>query len=90
MCFKVDISKRLLPNLSYHKRAKHEGVIFQCEECDYRVTSKYSLAQHRRALHEKIKYPCDTCNYESTRKSNLAKHQRLMHDVKDITFVSNL
>ena len=65
-------SKKSIGNLFQHKRAVHEGVTYQCSECDYQSTSKSSLAHHKRAVHEGVKYQCSECDHQSTSKGHLA------------------
>ena len=36
-----------------HQAAKHEGVRYPCDMCDYMATQKTSLKKHKEAKHEK-------------------------------------
>merc|ERR1719186_2519268 len=38
-------------NLSEHKRRKHDGLKFYCEQCDYKVVRKGLLRKHVNSVH---------------------------------------
>ena len=46
-----------------HFKAKHGGVAYYCDECEYRTTNKDHIKQHNEADHEGLKYYCDQCEF---------------------------
>ena len=40
----------------WHKMSIHEGIRYQCDQCDYKATQKRDLKTHRMSVHEGIKY----------------------------------
>ena len=45
-----------------HKKAKHEGVRYPCDNCKYAATTTGDLKRHKRSQHERVKYRCDQCD----------------------------
>ena len=54
----------------------HEGINYQCDQCDYKATKKINLKRHKRVVHEGIKYKCDQCDKFI---SNLNQHKLSVH-----------
>jgi hypothetical protein len=40
--------------LSRHRQSKHKGVMYDCYQCDYRVTPQNILTCHIQSKHEEI------------------------------------
>ncbi len=58
-----------------HKKIKHGGLRYNCDQCDYHATIQNCLIQHKLTKHERVRYNCDKCDDVFTIKSNLAKHK---------------
>ena len=63
-----------------HRRSKHEGVKYPCDQCTYQATTRGSLKKHLQSVHEGIKYACPHCDYQATEKSSLKKHIQSQHE----------
>ena len=66
-----------------HKKSKHEGVRYPCDQCEYAATQVSNLIQHKKTIHEGIRYPCDQCEYKGTQYSSLKSHKKIMHRTVD-------
>ena len=44
-CFRSDFNTKRKRNLNQHKQAKHEGVRYSCDQCDYRATTQEKLKE---------------------------------------------
>ena len=66
-------------SLAQHKRTGHEGITYQCSECDHQSTSKGYLVEHKRAVYEGVKYQCSECDHKYISKENLTTHKRARH-----------
>ena len=49
----------------------HEGVKYDCNQCDYKATQQTNLSQHQKEIHEGVKYNCTQCDYKATHQTNL-------------------
>ena len=67
-------------NLRYHIQSVHEGLIYACDQCDYRARSKGCLKKHIQSVHEGLRFACDQCDYRATRKDYLTQHIRSVHE----------
>ena len=70
---------QLVANLKRHVEATHNGVSYNCNQCDYSNKRQDSLKTHVDFVHEGIRYPCDQCDYQGVRNSKLAAHIKKMH-----------
>ena len=50
-----------MSNLKTHIQAKHEGVKYACNQCDYQATQQAHLTTHIQAKHEDVIYACNQC-----------------------------
>ena len=66
--------------LKHHKKAKHEGIRYPCDQCEYSATQVGTLKKHKEAKHEGIRYPCDQCEYSATQMSALKTHKEAKHE----------
>jgi hypothetical protein len=41
-----------------HTRTKHEGIVYSCNQCDYKATQQANLKRHQQSKHEGVKYSC--------------------------------
>lgn len=65
----------------------HDGIKYDCEQCDFRATEKGSLAWHVANVHERTKYDCKQCDFKTSKKSSFVNHvanihQRIKYDYK--------
>ena len=65
-----------------HKKAKHDGKTYKCNECDATFTIKFNYRRHLQAKHEGIRYTCDQCNKRFTCKTTLKSHIKSKHQIK--------
>ena len=66
--------------LERHKRTKHEGIKFSCDQCNYKAAGIYSVRQHKEFIHEGVKYQCDQCLYQAPSRKLLQKHVEEVHE----------
>jgi len=52
----------------------HEGIMFDCNQCNYQGTRSDILTVHIKSKHLGVKYPCNQCQYQATEKNSLKKH----------------
>ena len=50
-------------SLIVHIRNIHEGVKFDCDQCDFKAGTPSVLNVHRKAEHEGFTYECDKCDF---------------------------
>ena len=68
-----------------HKLSKHEGTLFDCDQCVYKATQKRSLSNKstKKSKHERIKSSCDQCDYKTSYNQALRIHKQSKHgDIK--------
>ena len=58
----------------------HKVVRYNCEQCEYKSTTKSNLKSHKLTKHEGVKYNCDQCEYKATTKGNLKRHKLSKHE----------
>jgi len=67
--------------LTQHKKAAHDGVYYECEECGRRFGQKHNMMNHFRTVHLKEKnFKCPTCGVKFAMKQHLTRHIRTVHD----------
>ena len=57
----------------------HEGVKYQCFQCDSKFTLKGSLKKHKLSVHEGVKYPCNQCDSQYSSKKKMMNHFKSKH-----------
>ena len=62
--------------LVLHKKSKHEGVRYGCNQCEFKGYSQYLFIPHKEAIHKGMRYECDMCSYKGMYKVNLQIHKR--------------
>ena len=82
---KIVCSQRSIPFTSswvhrFHQRSEHEGVTYDCDQCDYNATQQIHLAQHKQCKHEGVKYKFDQCDYEGTSQFIMRRHKKAEHE----------
>ena len=58
----------------------HDGISFQCNICECRLSTKVSLADHIKALHGEKKYACSQCEFETWSNHKLNYHKLTFHE----------
>ena len=54
--------------------------MWQCNECDVKITNKKQLETHKRLKHvDVIHFNCSQCPYSSRTKENMSKHAQNNH-----------
>ena len=66
-------------SLKYHIKSIHEGVRYDCDQCDNQLTSAQGLRYHINAIHGEIKYPCNKSDIKASTKTNLKEHLNMLH-----------
>ena len=61
-----------------HYRSVHEGVKYQCNQCDYRATGRGNLQRHIQSKH--FKFSCNQCIYQATEMNHLQTHIKSQHE----------
>ena len=61
--------------------AKHSGVSFSCNQCDYKAATQVFLKLHQESKHKEIKYKCDQCDFMFRTHNSLKRHQEYKHEV---------
>ena len=57
---------------NYEKcEANFKGIIYSCQQCNYKATQKGHVKQHRESKHEGVKYVCYHCEYQATTRDSL-------------------
>ena len=75
-------------NLKKHKKVKHEGIRYPCDQCEDTFSYIYTLKQHKEAKHEMLRYSCDQCIITFSRISDMKKHKEVKHGhVQDPEFI---
>ena len=67
-------------SLARHKHSKHDGVSYDCNQCDCQATQQSSLARHKLSKHDGVRYDCDQCDYQATQHSSQTTHKQSKHD----------
>merc|ERR1712096_361323 len=65
--------------LKAHCKAKHEGVRYACDQCEYKATQKVNLRTHISTVHGKNTFSCIWCYFKGKSKSYVLKHIRRVH-----------
>ena len=42
-------------DLSKHKQPEHEGVIYECDQCEYKATDNDYPSRHKKSKHEVVR-----------------------------------
>ena len=62
-----------------HIKSVHEGVKYDCDQCEKQYTEKGNLTRHVKSTHNSVKHACDYCQIPFTIKGNLDRHIQKMH-----------
>ena len=67
-----------------HEEAKHKGLRFDCNFCQYQTPYKKSLRRHIETRHTvggttPFAWPCDLCQFKGLDETDLRRHTRVKH-----------
>ena len=62
--------------LAKHKEVKHEGIRFNCDQCDSVFSSKYNMEVHKKTLHGECSFVCDPCDYKGSTENHFKRHKK--------------
>ena len=71
--------RSLVGPLIRHVRSMHEGLKYQCRQCDYKATQLDNLRTHEKSKHDGVRFNCKQCDQEFTLSGNLRKHLKRVH-----------
>ena len=67
-----------------HDEAKHKGLRFDCNLCDYQTAYRKDLGRHIEGKHKSgtsaFAWPCDVCNFKGFDISELKVHVNIRHN----------
>ena len=66
--------------LRFHNQSKHGDIKFDCDQCEYKATTKSNLSVHKLSKHVGIIIDCDQCVYKATQKSSLSNKNQNMKE----------
>ena len=52
-------------NLNQQKEAKHEGIRYPCDQCEFAATITCNFNHHKASTHKGIRNLCDQCEFAS-------------------------
>ena len=78
--YKCDFETSYKSDLGQHNIRKHEGIVYFCQHCVYKVTIWGNLKRHKESVHAGVKYPCNQCDYQATATGSLKKHQKSVNE----------
>ena len=63
-----------------HIQINHEGLRYECHECDVVFTSAAGVRKHVKSVHKQLKYDCDMCDVKLSQctKRGSTKKQKFM------------
>jgi hypothetical protein len=79
MVDRYDYTSNVFANSQRHQLGKHDGVEFNCDQCERKYTTKTNLQTHKQVKHEWKKYLCGECNTECSPPSKLSRHKAEVH-----------
>ena len=66
--------------LKIHKEAVHDGIRYNCPQCEHPCTTRSNLRRHVEKKHDKQRqHPCDSCSYTAVNKVQLKRHMDEVH-----------
>ena len=85
-CEKCQLSFSLRNALLRHIKSKHEGIVYNCEECGYKASRQYRFRLHKESVHKHqesvqkdLVYCCNQCKYQTEIRGDLRKHKQTIH-----------
>ena len=85
MCYQRNFKTVRVSKFNQHKQSYHNGLLYPCGQCDYKVFYEGNVSVHRRSKHEGIRYQCDQCGHKCTQKLQLLIHKQTKHgEIQDM------
>ena len=78
-CDECTMNFKSFKKLKIHKEYIHKGLLYDCDQCDYRAIRR-NVISHKMSKHEELQYPCDQCEYKAARASTIKRHMQLRHE----------
>jgi uncharacterized Zn-finger protein len=76
-----DKSYKQFASMWQHKKAVHEGVKYECDECGRRFGVKSHMMRHNKNVHlEEKDYKCAKCGVQFGQKTDLVRHIKNVHE----------
>ena len=70
-------------HMQTHDEAKHKGLRFDCNLCDYQTAYRKDLGRHIEGKHKSgtspFAWPCDVCHFKGLDISELKIHSKIRH-----------
>ena len=60
---------------------EHTGIIYNCDQCDYKAGRRNKLDDHIRNQHDEHTYSCQECDFGTSIKEHLMHHKKLHKDI---------
>ena len=73
-------------NLQFHKQIVHEGIRYECNECDFKATLMKHLKNHTESVHKGVRYNCNECDLKASGKGTLNRHVKNQHKQLDLQY----
>ena len=65
--------------LVHDKLAKHEAAQYNCTQCDFKCTNKWTMQNHKKRIHSDKIYPCLECDKTFAQRCRLNRHVEDVH-----------
>ena len=66
--------------IKIHKEAVHDGVRYNCPQCEHPCTTRSNLRRHIEKKHDRQRqHPCDSCSYAAGNEIQLKQHMDEVH-----------
>ena len=62
-----------------HIQINHEGLRYECHECDVVFTSAAGVRKHVKSVHKQLKYDCDMCDVKLSHPDSVSMHKKRVH-----------
>ena len=67
-------------HMRVHVKAVHQGIKYDCDQCDFQSGYKNFLRIHIKKVHELYRHKCNLCDELFTNSVNLRNHIRFVHE----------
>ena len=59
---------------------KNNGVMFNCDPCDFSAKWNSHLNKHKHTKHDGVRFKCDLCDNDYSSLADVSNHKRMKHD----------
>ena len=66
--------------MNRHKVITHNGVDYECDQCDFKGTTTSKVDKHKVSTHNEVKHEFDQFDYKATFKSHSKSHKLGIHE----------